>query len=158
MHKLCLLLGCASTVWKDAAMAQGMFPDAAVCAVNDIGGYWPWRLDYWVTRHQEILDPLMELRKHRYYNTDYASCSKTSGFGGGSGAEAVVYLLPRAETILLCGMPLDATPRFTSSPFIPDIDHTMYREGFRQITSIYNLKGRVFSISGWTREFFGCNF
>lgn len=53
-----LILGGASTVWRDVAvletMIDGYWP-GVVIAVNDVGVIWPRRLDHWASIHAEKL-------------------------------------------------------------------------------------------------------
>lgn len=160
-----LVIGGASCVWDDLKAVDIAQYD--VCAVNDIGSKLECRIDYWATLHPE---KIAGWRAERKGNTDYAVWSHTkyplgdvhnvltkywrsskgvSGSSGLFGAQVGIEL--GYDYVLLAGIPMQPTAHYfddkawdACEPFkLAWTEH------------LNDLKGRVFSLSGWSRELLG---
>lgn len=149
-----IILGCARSVWEDAEAALQLFPLAPVAAINDAGAYWPAFLSYWFSRHPDVLEPLMALRKARGGNMDFEVNTDFSGLPGGTVAEAIVSLALRFRRVVLAGVPLDDGPHFYS-PTPWSHSGPGMRGCLTSLAESHQLRGKVFSMSGWTRAVFG---
>lgn len=156
-----LILGGAACVWDDLR-TLGPYGDIVI-AVNDIGAVYPHRIDHWATLHGEKLPDWSAKRVVRGYNTDYTTWTRPekpgqtdrvlSGWSSGSsGFLAVgVALEVGATEVVLAGVPMDGSPHFFD------------REGWKGFLAhraawerkADDLRGRVFSMSGWTRRLLG---
>ena len=157
-----LVLGGSSGVWEDvdAALALGEFQ--MVVAANDVGAHWSGRLDHWVSLHPEKFRKWAHERAGRGYPGGYVTWGHretpmthraTGDWGGSSGLFATKVALEQGATrVVCCGVPLvkAAAHFFDPSPW-PSGE--AYRGGW--IKHEAELMGRVRSMSGWTREYFG---
>lgn len=152
-----LILGGAECLASDlAALGEWSGP---VMAVNESGIAAP-RLDLWVSLHPNKLHFWM-LKRGKW---DFLSCGIHKKFGdycdfyqeprwnGSSGLYAVdVALSLGASGAVLCGVPMDGSKNAHRGKEWTPFEH--YRKGW--IDALPTLKGRVTSMSGWTREVLG---
>lgn len=155
-----LVIGGAGCVWDDLR-ALGPF-SGTVVAVNDIGAYYPHRFDHWATLHPEKLAGWRMERWRRGGNGDYTTWSRRnpelvdhilSGWSSGSsGMLGVgVALEMGAEHVTLAGVPMGPEGHFFDPA--PWEDCMKYREAWEKRADA--LRGRVASMSGWTRNLLG---
>lgn len=157
-----LVLGGAACLWEDLR-ALGAWTGLTV-ATNDAGAFYPGILDIWATLHPEKLFSWTEERARRGGNDDYEVWAWPGSAGvtrahrptwsaaGSSGLYAVeVALELGAEQIVLAGVPMDAQPHVTGGEAWAHADD--HRGAWLESAS--RLRGRVTSLSGWTRELLG---
>ena len=138
-----LILGDAPCL--DADLAAFGEVCAAVMAINRAGVRHMGRIDFWCSYHQELfaVERLAELREARGGNTDYETVFgrdvRDISLSGSSTLLGVIWGLQRYGEIILAGAPLEAP------------DHHKYRVGWENEAKY--LKGRVRSLSGWTKSF-----
>lgn len=146
--------------------------DALYFAVNDVGMYLK-RIDHWVTLHATKMPHWVAIRNdvfckypgnrefkthtHGSENTDYDWFGLTPIMAlSGMFAAQIAYLMG-CESIILCGCPNDDTPRFFESKamngqaYISVQDQIKKECGFKP-----EFKKAIRSMSGWSKEFFGC--
>lgn len=160
MRALCL--GGAACLFDDLAALGDWEPDLVV-ACNDAGTVYPGRLDHWVTLHSDKMRDWMEVRRRNGGNTDCETWAQLSDGGrhrliaqwepGSSGLLAVTVAFKMGATeAVLCGIPLEPAEGhfFDAAEWEPAL---RYREAWEKCRD--RLAGRVFSMSGWTREMLG---
>lgn len=158
---IALVVGGAACVWGDLAALAAWKPDTVI-AVNDMIGAFPGRIDVAATLHAEKLDRWRLERWRQGGNPDYVTWGRpekpgtdrvlggwTSGSSGMFGVGVALEL--GADVVLLAGVPMDPRPHF--------FDHTAW-DSFRLYRAAWEkradrLRGRVFSVSGWTRDLLG---
>lgn len=161
------MLGGASCVWDDAAAAWEFKPDLIV-ACNDIGTRWADRLDVWCTLHPEKMAGWRRAREQNGHASaiEHVAHAETLDEGidriveyrwpgqagsASSGGFAAKVALELAETVILAGVPMTATPHFDRAS--DWADRNSYLDGWK--SSLPHIRGRVASMSGWTRELLG---
>lgn len=162
-----IALGGARGVWDEFEEARIIFPDADVGAVNDAGAQYPGQLKLWCTLHPEKFEAWQRNRRRRGLNTDFTSVShkrvanapidqvRQQIFSGCSG----LYLCQVAvmtfgyRRIIACGMPLTEDPHFFDDAAWNDARN--YRRGWKEAAQQPELRGKVRSMSGWTRSLLG---
>lgn len=163
-----LVLGGAECVHKDIEDALQLFTPDIIVAVKDIGITWP-KYDYWATLHPERLPKEITVRRKlglpdpkEVWTYRVVPKSLDIGIplkilktrGGSSGLLGTEGALDVANRIVLCGIPLDPKqvhykrPRRGGWP-----PAKMYRLAWEQ--ALPKIKGRVRSMSGWTKEVLG---
>lgn len=164
-----LVLGGANCVHKEAkeAIAQFGEPDQIV-AVKDIGIEWP-KVDHWVSYHvdrmprelgmraklglpppghiwtyQGVKAPTLPIPVH-YYKIR----------GGSSGLLGALVAIKVCDKAVLAGVPMDPTQRHYHNRKNGRAWHeaALYQEHWRGM--LPNIKGKVKSMSGFTRELLG---
>lgn len=151
-----LVAGSAKCVWDDIRSLGGMELNAIV-AVNRMVKDYPLKPTYGVSVHHEQANdfrrdgvPMVCPKLSAGVDIAYDQapfCKGTSAFYGVGFA-----LLIGASKVIVAGAPIDDSPHYYEGPGIgPDI--AVYRDPWRQ--SLEMLRGRVFSLSGWTRELLG---
>lgn len=157
------MLGSADCLWADLD-ALGAW-DGVVIAVNKAAVLYPGRVDHWATLHPENYANWKAERAARGGNVDmrtwarlhasmYGVTDRFHGWGGGTSglfAVSVALLGLRAENVILCGMPLEDRPHIDHDDPWPQA--VTYHEFWR--ARLDEMRGRVFSMSGWTREILG---
>lgn len=158
-----LVIGGAHSVWRDIyAVERVTGPwDGVVIAVNDIGAHLP-RLDAWATLHPEPNKLGVWMRQRRKRGLpDVPTWSNSTGTdhtlggwsNGSSGLLGVgVALALGCEPVILCGVRMDAQRNHFRDERGWQ-QHARYRKGWESKCDM--LKGRVFSVSGWTRDLLG---
>jgi len=171
-----LILGGAANVWLDVAKVEsligGRWP-GLVIAVNDVGCFWPRRLDYWFTLHAEKMYRWVALREERGHPMDglvtVGKAGRNRGrtdeviqpWNGGSSSLGAVALTSREHLncshVICCGVPMTQQPHFAeTTEHDPAQDWTAYsghRRGWER--KMGNMLGWVKSVSGWTRDRLG---
>ena len=154
-----LVIGGAECVWSDLAEFDALDIDATTIAVNDIGTRYPETLDYWATLHPSKFEDW----QHRRADRDYASIGRNPARGidivvrekwpGSSGLYAVQIALFElgAKRVYLCGVPMTVSPHYFNAEDWTDA--SKYYRGW--VRALPEIKGRVKSFSGWTRELLG---
>jgi hypothetical protein len=162
-----IALGGARGVWDELREAQALFPDADIGAVNDSGADYRGHLKLFATLHPEKFERWQRFRERKGFNTDYVAVSHKAWAGvrvdlvkqflwsGCSG----LYLCQIAamefgyQQIILCGMPLTAEPHYFDTEAWTQA--TRLRAGWKEAAQQPELKDRIKSMSGWTREYLG---
>lgn len=177
--KSALVVGCAANVWDDVAAAQSLCTFDAVYCVKLSGVHWPNVFQVWVTLHPELMDGY-ERERHAlgrpngYEIVAHAEC-KTMGEhyakgrrgnvsryisyrwpGMTSSASSGIFAAKVAlddgfERVVLAGIPMDKSNHFSRGK--PWLQQESFIRGFEKATPF--LKGRVKSMSGYTREVLG---
>lgn len=159
MNKRLIIMGSAPCAFEDLEripafdrydfMAIGLDVAAETCALP---------LKYVATNHPEDITEIRRRRAFGSGNLDYALISYKPGpgvdivqlLGPVSGSSAILGALAAIalgyEKIILCGCPLTGNAP-EGNPY------EAFRPGWE--TAADQVKGRVFSMSGWTREFLG---
>lgn len=163
-----LVLGGGKGVWAEAGEALSLFSPSLVVAVNDIGVFWPGRIDIWATLHPEKLADWRNARRARCLppaaehvaHEGQASVDRVQTYiwpgmnaSGSSGLYAVKLALEAgAERVILAGVPMttEAAHFFAASPWGE-------REGFIDAWRIAmpRIADKTRSMSGWTQEILG---
>lgn len=169
-----IVAGSGKGVFDEVRQASSILGrDALVFAVNDVGVLLP-RVDHFVSLHTPKLELWAALRRDEgsagYGNRDFrlhdaglygrrefyqwASLVPTMALSGMFAAQ-IAYLMG-CFPIVLCGCPNDGTPRFwehesRGADYIrvqqQVRDEMQYKPDFKRV---------VRSMSGWSKEFFGC--
>lgn len=162
-----IALGGADCVWDDLAAAAEIVNDCDVGAVNDAGVHYSGHLTLWASLHPEKLADWQRRRERAGRNTDYTVVSRklhpqtridrTVGelWSGSSGLyiAQVACITFGYDRVILCGIPMDPTPHFFGDePWEPA---AMYRKGWIEAHEQPELRGKVRSMSGWTRGLLG---
>ena len=152
-----LILGGGSCVWDDIR-ALGTW-DGLVIAVNDVGCVYPYPVDHWCSLHAEKLAGWALERKGRGFDMTFTTWTRPEREGadrqlagwssGSSGMFAVgVALELGAESVVLAGVPMEPRPHFFDATAWTDFAN--YRGAWEKRAD--RLRGRVYSMSGWTRD------
>lgn len=165
MSKLALVVGGASCVWDDLA-AVGRTPDLVVC-VNDSGTVYPNAFAAWVSLHPVKFPMWERARRAKGLPGGYLKWSQPSdhnarrvdrtlgGWKHGSSsflAVGVAFEMGATE-VVLCGVPMQAEGAHFFSPDKPWDQVDRYTAAW--VEAAHKLRGRVYSMSGWTRELLG---
>ena len=159
------MLGSADTLQDDIKSIGNLYDDAAIFGVNHTAFKQPMRIDYWCTLHPECFADWLVKRKEAGFNMDFTSIGYSkigkapkhmnkgsSDWDGMSGLFAVKCALEEGfEEVILCGVPMTQTPYFWGA----DLHYNLlgYRAGWEK--HLADIKGKVYSQSGWTRELLG---
>lgn len=166
--KSLLILGGAGCVWKDLETFDRTGFD--VMAINDMGWAFDDRIDFWVTLHPEKMEDWMAKRKG---NKDFQTWSHADipaaridkilseywksddGISGSSGLFAVqVGLKLGYDEIVLAGVPMDGTNNQTGPKECWNENVALnFRKAW--VLQADFLRGRVKSLSGWTKTLLG---
>jgi hypothetical protein len=163
-----LVVGDAVGVLDDAAAALEMFEPDAVAACNNMIIHWQDRLDYAVSLHPNKcsnwvgLAKAIEQREAAGLNRPevwahlphHAVDRHTKDWGGSSGLLTVKVLLEEGfDRIVLAGVPLNSHGAHFYAP------NELWRTAvqFRKAWNAHlgELRGKVKSMRGWTRELLG---
>lgn len=159
-RKRIVILGGASCVWDDLARYKPP-ADCKVMVINDMGMKYQGRVDYWVTLHPEKLwkwQPGREAPLNQDYETiayrkvDNARVDAVSGdWGGSSGLYAIKVALEKGfDHVVLCGVPMDNQPNIFRPNEAEWKEFKAFRYGWE--SRLDDIRGKAFSMSGWTRE------
>lgn len=169
-----IVLGGASCVWEDVRAWETIYGrewDGLVIAANDIGSWWPRRLDHWVSLHPNKLARWAEQRVANGFPAAGETWGRLGRYNepvtwthqlepwplGSSGLLAVqVAQVLGVTRVILCGMPMTSTAHFTESkenfgPFW--YAAAGYWTAWAQHKE--HLRGWVRSMSGKTKEMLG---
>lgn len=158
-----LVLGGADCLWRDLDALGRWTPDIVV-ATNDAIAAYPGRIDQAATLHPEKLTHWRMERWKNRGNGDYQTWSRSdtpegvdrtlSGWSSGSSGMLAVGVAFEvgAESVVLAGVPIQAEAAhfFDPSPW-EGVQH--HREAWEKRAD--ELRGRVWSLSGWTRTLLG---
>lgn len=165
-----LVIGCAQGVFYEAEKALLAVPFDHIIAVNNIGCDYPGEIDSWATYHANRFEGWINKRQEKGYQP--AKHYWTSTFGrkecqyelklkptqlklqGGSSGLLGVYVADciGAQEIVLAGIPMDAAAGHYDSDK-PWNEANQHRPHWLAMPA--ELKAKVRSMSGWTREIFG---
>lgn len=161
------VLGGATCVWDDFSKALDLAEPDVFVAVNEVGCKWVGPLDYWVTLHSEKFHTWARKRNVHEYTSVFPMTARGNGYGcdvyydhnrfghcGSSGhfGALVALDLAEADRVILCGVPLTSDAgHIDGRPSWDDADEFRYVWN----ASLPYFRGRVTSMSGWTRELLG---
>lgn len=166
-----ICLGSAESMGADlaAAAALGIEPGPWVLvAVNHAAKVWPGPLPHWATLHGDSLRTWTMQRQRlglppagRLWTAERRGrpvgieVETAPNWGGSSGLLAVSVALNqlRAERVVLCGIPMDIRQGHFDQPGKLWTDGGNYRHAW--LRRLAEMKDRVRSMSGWTREQLG---
>lgn len=173
-----MVLGGASCLWEDVGNLALLMPegrwDGLVIAVNDVGVHWKGRLDHWVSLHPEKLAQWRDDRMRLDLPGEAVTWGRHAPRhvmrhvadwpGVSSGGLAVQVALEKLGClrVVLCGVPMTATPHFAESTVfhITDQDGNWaarqadhHWEAFQREAP--KMTGKVRSMSGRTRDLLG---
>jgi len=173
------LRACLGDEQMPDGMSLGIRPlhvDEAYVAVNDVGVKLPYALEAWVSYHGHFLAKVLRRQRQTngYSKAVHYFAPRGDGpswfdpldnayfpgqiHGGSSGLLAVKVSLTDLlfDRVILCGIPMTHTPHFHKSED-DDLagwkDAESYRQGW--LEALPHLRGRCFSMSGWTKELLG---
>ena len=137
-----IVLGDAPCLFED--LKQLKDTEADLMAVNGSGARYPWTIRFWTTYHPERFEGWILTRKRIGGNLDFREVTdKTLPPPGLSGSSTLLGVLAGLKfgyrRVVLAGGPLD------------DKAYQRYRKGWKNEADL--LRGRVWSVSGWTGEF-----
>ena len=162
-----IILGGSRNVWSDYKKIRKK--SARVMAINYVALHCPDPIHYIVSMHSEALGSIRDLREKAERNRGHVMGKapiQTHGIekhpgvdfvhetihGGSSGLFAALLAVKLGyENIVLCGIPLDNEGNFYDPPWVNDRFSNKKFRGWK--TS--DLHGKITSMSGWTREYFG---
>lgn len=162
-----IALGGAGCAWDDLKEAQTLCPSADVGAVNEAGRDYSGHLSLWCSLHAEKMGNWQRQRERKGLNTDYIACSNKAHFdarvdlltnevwSGSSGLFLCqVAVIKFGYThVICCGIPIDERPHYFDKKEWGGVSR--YRRGWIEAMQQPELKGKVRSMSGWTRELCG---
>ena len=175
--KSAIIIGRANSVWDDLEEASMLFGtlgspdlDAAVIVINGVGVDYRHRIDHWVSFHAELLPYWMEARQAKGFSDGYQLWTCANGRrmgawelalglklidlpqGGSSGMIALLVALELgADKIVLAGVPMDNSYGHYDGSTWDEAD--MHWKAWEKLSE--EVKGKVRSLSGRTRRFFG---
>lgn len=150
-----LVVGSAQCVWDDLRALGGLEINAII-AVNRMAKDYPLKPTYSASVHPE---KAMELRRNGVLHVSTKPAEGVDVIydqrpwrSGTSGLYAAgLALFTGGHKVFLAGIPIDDSPHYYAAPNLDDL--AAYRAPWQQL--LPTLKGRVFSLSGWTRELLG---
>lgn len=154
-----LVVGSASCVWSDLAPLRERGP---IVAVNQMIADCPWPITAGATLHENMAAgwarSALGAPIYCHNGADGVTHVRPwrSGWQGTSALYAVeIALALGAGRIVLAGCPMDDGPHYYGppgeSPLGPWLE--LYRQGW--MAALPEIKGRVTSLSGWTRDLLG---
>lgn len=174
--KAALVVGCGTGVWEEVEAAKRLVKFDAVYCVKLAGVHWKGGRFTWATLHPEFMDDYEKQRADLGYHWDYEIVAPLPGEVGmhgkkGNIARRVTYRYPGMnasassggyaakvalddgfEKVILAGVPMrQEDNHFTRGK--PWLQRDGFINGFN--LSLPHFKGRVKSLSGWTREQLG---
>lgn len=153
-----IILGGGDCLKSDLEAYGPISDDVSVFVINDAGHHYPGRIDHWVSLHPEKLR--MWRSKRKVGNQDYqvhahimhvdgGVTRATPDWGGSSGLLACKVALELGfDHIVLAGVPMQQTPHFFGGPKWEEAKY--YQQAWEK--HLAELIGKVFSMSGWTKE------
>lgn len=169
-----VIAGNACSVFEELDYVLSKIPDAIIFAANHIGCYLP-KVHHWATLHGDMLDVwkaarYMEPRDHDFAtHTDVSHVESTYVWEGlsplfalsGYFAMQIAYIMD-ADQIILCGCPGSPARRFFEAAPRKDFgygglptDKGILDQLINECNRVPELKARVRSQSGLTKQFFG---
>jgi hypothetical protein len=152
-----LVVGCAAGVWRD--LVEVPFKSSyAVIAVNRAIVDYPQRnaMLFGATLHHEMAlsfkrDTLRIVSTRMAPGVSFAYDEIPFRHGSSALYAVGLGLLLGGKRIILAGCPLDGGPHYYDEP--NHIDVEAYRDPWMRCKGL--IQGRVFSMSGWTKELLG---
>ncbi|ASY62517.1 hypothetical protein SJ05684_c10600 [Sinorhizobium sojae CCBAU 05684] len=166
-----VVIGGGAPVWDELEQAESLCDFDLLIAINDAGAKYPGIVDYWVTLHPEKLGIWAKQRqengfapaRHHVAHEDNTHAARRNAFPlsfmvpytwpGSSGLFAVEVAIKKlgCEKIVLCGVPMTATPHFFDNVNWDAV------AGFWDAWPIAypHIKDKVRSMSGRTKELLG---
>lgn len=167
-----LVIGSARGVWEDLRAASPLFTERPITlAVNAMVAILPWIIDHAVSHHGQALAHLVAYRRlivslppaardaplvtHSTQAADGIDRLWPEFKAGDSGLLAArVALALGASRVILAGVPLDDSGRVHDDPARTPFEYArFYRPVWEAARA--ELAGRVWSMSGFTRELLG---
>jgi hypothetical protein len=158
-----LVIGGAECVWDDVAAwekSYGKQWDGVVIAANDVGSHWPRPLHHWCSCHPKKLWRWLATRRAYGFEITgvrlWGHCDPAvPKFRGGTSGLLAVHVAKAlgCEKVVLCGVPLTATPHFgASKEHITDKQwrHQLGRTHRRWRAERDTVLQHARSMSGWT--------
>lgn len=160
-----LALGGAEGVWDDLAAARELAGDCHIAGVNEAAAAFAGKLEFMASLHPEKVEVWKRRRKQLGGNLNFlVVCPKgVNGFApdcivqelwsGSSGlylAQVAVRLFGYRK-VICCGMPLDENKHhfFDDKPWSAA---RQYQRGWKEAVEDPTMRGRIRSMSGWTRS------
>jgi hypothetical protein len=170
-----LVLGGGDCVWEDVAAWEKQYGqewDGLVIAANDIGSWWPRRLDHWVSLHPNKFVAWRQLRAVNGFPPASMIWGRPQRQGevllwdqeivpwpGGSSGLLAVQVAQQlgCRRAVLCGVPMTTTGHFKESQenFGPSLWFGSAGHWTAWVRHQEHLQGWVRSMSGKTRELLG---
>lgn len=162
MRKKAIVAGSGSALWQDVAKIRPLIrtEKPLIICVNHTALYWPELFDYCVTIHAEILTPdFQNIIRPKGART--VSCRRGAEVFYSpkkpyldSGLLATHFALEFADEVILCGIPLDNHGKFYE---LPEAGSNVWQDNIIGAwkENLPEMKGRVYSMSGKTKELFG---
>lgn len=160
-----LVLGSARTLPDDRAAALELFSPDLIIACNHAARDEPDRVDHWATMHPELLPGWIQTRRMagrpdagRYWYARHRLCpiegaTPIESWGGSSGLLCVSVAFELGCTrIVLAGVPMQKRDAHFDEQK-PWLEARQYWPAWERRMTL--LRGRVRSMSGWTREQLG---
>ncbi len=147
-----LVVGAARRVWYDLHDAPS---NSDIMAINWTAMIFK-TVKHIASQHVEILKPLKELTgATTHSNHEGADHIWDFNLNGGSSGcfGAAVGVALGYDKVILCGCPADNTGNFYDPPWLPG-NFSHKRKVWKYAKENY-FHGKVFSMSGWTRELLG---
>ncbi len=172
----CLVIGCGPDVWSEVAEAEAMTDFDAVICVKLAGVFWPRPFYAWATLHPEFMPKYTAMRdergypggheivgpleaelgtKNRAFHVDRRLSYRWKGMNasGASGLYGIKIAMDDGFDQIVCaGIPMTSEPHFARN-LSSWKERGSFMRGWELALPI--LKGRVKSMSGWTREKLG---
>lgn len=176
-----VICGNAVTVWRDLGRALSILDNPVVFGVNDVGMYLP-KMDHWVSLHSDSLRTWRDVRWMRLTQSEdvkihsdmqkpyinYAWEQITPCFAlSGYFAMQIAWLMG-ASPIVLAGCPgmqmrrffeMEARADFGYGSGVPGgniaSENGVREQLTREMDRVPEFRESVFSMSGWTRAYFG---
>jgi hypothetical protein len=165
MYKAALVFGRAEGVWGEIEEAKRLYAFDLTVAVGSAGVDYPGHIDCWVTYHANKFPQWVQKRETRKRPAAGALWTARSGLrykptlhvnkvdgceGADSGLIGVVVAMRMARKVVLAGIPMDPERGQYDSP------GSYWDEGLRHrdtwLKFLPEMRGRVTSMSGWTKE------
>ena len=158
-----LVIGGASCVWDDLKAFGPVNCDVMV--INDMGVDYKGPIKFWASLHPEKFKPIWRPKRiegnqdyktvgYNHHHTPPDADILSDDWGGSSGLFACKMGLEFGyDQITLCGVPMTPTPHYFDKPQDPWSGCSGFRSGWK--THLDKIVGKVFSMSGWTKEILG---
>ena len=156
-----LICGSAQCLWEDIEKAEKLFMPTHVVCINHTALYYPYFFQYWISYHPDIFQGLRKYVKgnpkiygpektrevDRVWKFKDFLCSDSSLYA------VKIMLRCGARKIVLCGVPLDNSPKFYSPSEPCQHASDNIQDIWRK--EIPEFKNHVRSMSGNTKNLFG---
>lgn len=174
MLKICktkraIILAGAPTLWEDFLSIRHLLDSSDVITVNHSGCFYSGIIKFWVTLHPEKFAKWKDTRKKMGYDMSFISVgygrphnvpigmdfyadfwrgsNKNTSSGTSSLFAVKIALEAGYNKVILCGAPLEDDSCHALKPC--GDEYTSYRDAW--IANLPKMKGKVVSLSGWTK-------